>query len=316
MTIACVLPCLSLKMAAHLKPTLGSSVMISSVRYVDNYLSCAKLSGDLTPTAMILSDRDTGEFSVPSRPPRFKLYVLKCIAAGIGAAMTTLMVYHYCRTHMAGSKTADQEALQNDGGVHSGYCDILAFYGPSWRCLSQPERTLYLPLDPQKSDTTMPTCPFRCLWLCVIVEVCETVIVFLLQGMIALRVHLLLLGVLSKGTFPLVLFATGFTISQFFNIIGTMLYIASSVGHTADNDILGIEYCGDAFNADGLGELTGTIFFPLANYSMIAFEVILGLSAMYYVASQIREGNWRDRKNLQGTVVSVLVRDNLFYFLA
>ncbi|EIW76388.1 hypothetical protein CONPUDRAFT_168940 [Coniophora puteana RWD-64-598 SS2] len=154
------------------------------------------------------------------------------------------------------------------------------------------------------------------LWLCTVLEVCECLVVFSLQGMIALRVYLFFTGIWRKRGVTLAVFGSGFLVPQTLNILASMMYVAASAGQTEDNVILGVEYCGDAFTLDALWKTTATVMFPLANFSLIAFELGMCVSAMYYAWTRLRSVLGPGRQRLRSSIVSVLVRDNLFYFLA
>jgi len=155
-----------------------------------------------------------------------------------------------------------------------------------------------------------------CLWLCAVLEVCECLVVFSLQGMIALRVYLLFAGVWRKRGVASVVFGIGFFVPQTMNILSSMMYVAASAGQTEDNVILGVEYCGDLFTLDALGKKTAIVMFPLANFSLIAFELGICASAMYYAWARLRSVLGPDRQSLRSSIVSILLRDNLFYFVA
>jgi len=156
-----------------------------------------------------------------------------------------------------------------------------------------------------------------CFWLCLILEVSETIVVFLLQGMMALRVYLLLIGVTRKRIFASVFLATGFVVVQAISIIANMLYVAASAGYMWDINVLGIEYCNDFFASNPqLGQLTLNILLRMSYGALLAFEVILGLALLYYGAKRLEAGSWRQPRRVLGSVASIMLKDNFLYFIA
>jgi len=137
--------------------------------------------------------------------------------------------------------------------------------------------------------------------------------------MMALRVYLLLAGVIRKHILAGIVLCTGFVITQAINVVSSVLYVAASGGYMTDADLLGFQYCNDLFASNPqLGQLTLNILLPMSYAALMTFEIMLGLAVLCYVANRLRAGpyQWRRPRHTLGTMASSILRDNLLYFIA
>ncbi|EIW76406.1 hypothetical protein CONPUDRAFT_76753 [Coniophora puteana RWD-64-598 SS2] len=157
----------------------------------------------------------------------------------------------------------------------------------------------------RKELTGAGLCEFdRCYRLYIVEEITIVTVTFLLQGMMSIRVWVLLGMQRSVYAFLLV----GFVICQIVAVINLAMYFVAYRGATVLVDERVVQDC----FARGALPSWAPWMIPLANGLLAFYELILCACAVYYLFT----GNKKRGSQgfIMGGLVATLVRDNLLYF--
>lgn len=129
-------------------------------------------------------------------------------------------------------------------------------------------------------------------------------IMILLQGMMSIRVYVLL----GKPQSILVVFAVFYTVVQGINIatLSVMLHGLTSV--FSEISFAGIYSCYINF-PEGIWWI-----YPTSDAFLISYEALLCALALWYASKSIQGSFWRSPLRSANTLMAVIIRDNLLYF--
>ncbi|EIW74272.1 hypothetical protein CONPUDRAFT_78229 [Coniophora puteana RWD-64-598 SS2] len=193
---------------------------------------------------------------------------------------------------------AVENQLALDNGLLSGFVFMLHDYGKDgghyWTVCSGALYSWNIVLPPQ-----------GCLSMFLISDPLKDIITFLLQGMLAIRVYLLY-GKSKLVLFPLL---TGFIVTHIANsAVGIVTWI---VAFKFDDELqyANIATCQLYYPAEY------TWLLPASNSIILGFEVLLSGFVFRYALKHLPTPFWRSPKRSLCTMKSVIVQDNLIYFL-
>jgi len=150
----------------------------------------------------------------------------------------------------------------------------------------------------------VPSTGYRCYQVYNVQQVAKYVLICLLQGMMAVRVWILL-GAERRVFFILL---TAFVISQGLSLVDAMLSIMEYTGGSDYLDENDVEGCSLINTTPSWNKW----LVPWSKGLLVAFELLLCLLAIIHLVKRARTHG--ASSCLMGNVVSTLVRDNLLYF--
>ncbi|EIW74246.1 hypothetical protein CONPUDRAFT_78210 [Coniophora puteana RWD-64-598 SS2] len=134
--------------------------------------------------------------------------------------------------------------------------------------------------------------------------ICRTTLTFLLQGLMALRVHVLL-GKTKKIRVTLIL---GFVVSQIINIMNGVIALTANPGETSEASMFGVHLVIISTYPNLKWQS------PVVNGVELAFEVLLYSLAVRYAYTRLPDACWKHPRKSATTLAAAIVRDNLVYF--
>ncbi|EIW77997.1 hypothetical protein CONPUDRAFT_157164 [Coniophora puteana RWD-64-598 SS2] len=133
----------------------------------------------------------------------------------------------------------------------------------------------------------------------------ETVVIFLLQGLLAARVYALY----QKRRLILVILVIGFLMSQAMNILTGIVAVVVVPGEIGPIRVSGVEFY-EIFTTSNWVWMS-----PAVNSIELAYELLLGGLAIRYSMKYLPRPFWRSPWSSTRTLAEIVVRDNLVYFL-
>lgn len=143
-----------------------------------------------------------------------------------------------------------------------------------------------------------------CLAMNAVYNACEMTILFLLQGIMTLRVYTLY----GNSRKLIAVLLPCFIVSQGIFIGSTIRILAVGPSVETEGTILGVNAC--------IALIPVSLYWvPPLQFSVVTgFEVLLCAAALHYTYKHVKASEWRSPARLLGRLVALTVRDNLIYF--
>ncbi|EIW86013.1 hypothetical protein CONPUDRAFT_68639 [Coniophora puteana RWD-64-598 SS2] len=144
----------------------------------------------------------------------------------------------------------------------------------------------------------------KSLYLESVSQVLNLVIVMLLQGLMTLRVYVLL------GKPKSICLALGilFAVTQITNIVSMLYYLTAGEKFWTDDEVLGFHYC--MYNVSTNRAWT----IPTSSISLLVFEIVLCGFILNYAVKNLSVSLWSVPAHATASLTWIIVRDNLVYF--